>query len=785
MNKTRLKVLILLLIPCLYLVACNLNPLGRPSGNDSTEGVGAFSPQQIQEFVDAVRDGSADIPVAFQAPAYSFYRFDYANTANANRFSTFLTYDQAVSSPSYGIETTARVLLFDAMHAKVGYSFNFFDFAAGIGSDSVAKVASAVTLQFADNDFLLHSSVPIGSATAVANAVSEVLQTLPAPPQADFTAVPIASPAVTFDLKPDFKTLPAATLVNMAASDEMRAMYESVIAQGVAGSTQFKSNVPQITNAPSLRTSHRGLSKGVLAEERHDEKNYGVSIAPISGIGIFSGSCRPIPGIASSEISVVENGSFQNISLTYHGDQSFVTDLSGNLTWLQLFFHSWEEGSTSNCTNKEYNELTGYGPATSSFNTPISSSTVGVLHCSVMLDGVPVASFTATSGRTATVSVQIPTGKIPTLECSVYPSDCLPALDIQGASWMQAQFKTGVKYLFGDEQSAWDKAVSDTTPLTPVGSAPKLFKDLFQPIGSYPPFQSDSDKAKFTLAVFAGLAAPAVPTADMSDYARFLNTPAPGFTIAISPDSLGVLIKGISSGTFNQPQTFVVSGAQNSAFAYSLDNGTTWNDYSAPVTISADGNYAIIARKKPSGIPTVPINLTIQTMPTISAVSPASGFSSMGANTVQISGTNFSTGATARLTRAGQAPATATSVTFNSATSLTCVFDFTTLIAGAWNVEVTNADGKTATGANLLTIPGPTVSAVTPGTGINTGILSNVQITGSWFSATATARLTRSGQAAVNATSVVFNNATSLTCAFDLTGLPTGSWNVEVTNPTG
>jgi len=79
----------------------------------------------------------------------------------------------------------------------------------------------------------------------------------------------------------------------------------------------------------------------------------------------------------------------------------------------------------------------------------------------------------------------------------------------------------------------------------------------------------------------------------------------------------------------------------------------------------------------------------------------------------------------------------------------------------------------------------PTVTAILPDSGVNTGIINITGVTGTNFRNGATIRLLKSGQPDITGSSVVFVSSTSLTCTFDLTGVATGIWNVVVTNPCG
>lgn len=79
--------------------------------------------------------------------------------------------------------------------------------------------------------------------------------------------------------------------------------------------------------------------------------------------------------------------------------------------------------------------------------------------------------------------------------------------------------------------------------------------------------------------------------------------------------------------------------------------------------------------------------------------------------------------------------------------------------------------------------PAPTVTSITPNSGQNTGTVHITNLAGSNFQPGATVKLAKSGQADINATSVVVVNSSQITCDFNLAGAATGAWNVVVTNP--
>jgi hypothetical protein len=97
-------------------------------------------------------------------------------------------------------------------------------------------------------------------------------------------------------------------------------------------------------------------------------------------------------------------------------------------------------------------------------------------------------------------------------------------------------------------------------------------------------------------------------------------------------------------------------------------------------------------------------------------------------------------------------------------------------------IVVLNMIDPVSTGACPWDAP-PTVTAITPGTGRNTGPVSITNVRGSNFQRGASVKLTRTGQPDISATTVSVLSGSRITCDFDLTGATTGAWNVVVTNP--
>ncbi|MBL7664725.1 MAG: IPT/TIG domain-containing protein [Bacteriovoracaceae bacterium] len=156
-----------------------------------------------------------------------------------------------------------------------------------------------------------------------------------------------------------------------------------------------------------------------------------------------------------------------------------------------------------------------------------------------------------------------------------------------------------------------------------------------------------------------------------------------------------------------------------------------------------------------------------QPSPTVTSVTPASS-PLAGGLTVSITGTGFVAGATATINGVA-----CTAPNVISATQLDCTTP--ARAAGTYNIVVTNVDGQSGTGVNLITYqPAPTVTSVAPSAGALAGGTA-VTITGTNFITGATVDF---GGSACTGVTVV--SATSITCT--TAAHAAGAVNVVVTN---
>ena len=173
--------------------------------------------------------------------------------------------------------------------------------------------------------------------------------------------------------------------------------------------------------------------------------------------------------------------------------------------------------------------------------------------------------------------------------------------------------------------------------------------------------------------------------------------------------------------------------------------------------------------------------------PTLLRITPDSGTSGSSVSIRNLTGTNFISGASVRLSRTGNPDLYASDIIVLDTTNLSCIF---TLPAGtspgAWDVTLTNTDGQSGVLPNGFTVnnPGPAITSIIPDSGITGNTVSITSIAGSGFQNGATVKLFKAASTPITGT-VTSITAFDLSCLFNLNGKSDGSYNLIVTNPDG
>jgi hypothetical protein len=185
------------------------------------------------------------------------------------------------------------------------------------------------------------------------------------------------------------------------------------------------------------------------------------------------------------------------------------------------------------------------------------------------------------------------------------------------------------------------------------------------------------------------------------------------------------------------------------------------------------------------GITTALSVTLVANAPTITSIIPSNGFNNSAVSITNLAGTGFTGTPTVVLMKSNQTNITATGVSVVSATQITCSFNIIGKTAGLWDVVVTNPDGQAATLANGFEIKNPatavTLSSITPDNAVANSTATISDLSGTAFATGATIYLKRASYNNIPGT-VSSLTATTIQGTFNLTGWPTGAYQVCVAN---
>lgn len=185
--------------------------------------------------------------------------------------------------------------------------------------------------------------------------------------------------------------------------------------------------------------------------------------------------------------------------------------------------------------------------------------------------------------------------------------------------------------------------------------------------------------------------------------------------------------------------------------------------------------------------PTVVTTLSGST-PTVTAISPVNGAKDaiVGAT---ITGTNFESGATVKLMRAGYPSITATGVSVSSATSIGCTFNLNGADEGSYNVMVANPNGQSDTKTSAFSIgqAPPIITGISPTTAELNATQLAMTINGQNFKEGVKVTFVQ-GTNELNCVTPSSLDTKKITCLLDLkvsNGGKAGLWDVKVLNIDG
>ncbi len=239
------------------------------------------------------------------------------------------------------------------------------------------------------------------------------------------------------------------------------------------------------------------------------------------------------------------------------------------------------------------------------------------------------------------------------------------------------------------------------------------------------------------------------------------------------PTAATIMLDGVNTGlTTNAMVENVPSGSHTILLQMS-----GYQDYSQLVTVINNQTS------------TVSFTLVTSTpAPTITSISPYSGYNTSVVSITYLAGSGFATSGTPGivLMKSGLPNITATSVSVVSASQITCSFDITGKQAGLWSLVVTNPDGQSATLTNGFEIKNPgtavTLSSLTPNSGVVNTTVTITDLSGSGFLNTATILLRKNYENDLPGTAVNVVSGSKITGSFNLNGRKPGSYDVCVLN---
>jgi hypothetical protein len=189
--------------------------------------------------------------------------------------------------------------------------------------------------------------------------------------------------------------------------------------------------------------------------------------------------------------------------------------------------------------------------------------------------------------------------------------------------------------------------------------------------------------------------------------------------------------------------------------------------------------------------PTIPptvVTTLSGSAPTVTGISPVSGAKDATVG-VTITGTNFESGATAKLMRAGFPSIAATGVSVASATSIGCTLNLYDANEGKWNVVVTNPGGQSGSKMAIFSIGDapPIITGVSPSSAALNATQLAMIIDGLNFKEGVKVTFVQ-GATTLDCLNAASLDTKKISCVLDLrvsNGGKSGPWDVNVLNIDG
>ncbi|MEK7195538.1 MAG: type II secretion system protein, partial [Patescibacteria group bacterium] len=274
------------------------------------------------------------------------------------------------------------------------------------------------------------------------------------------------------------------------------------------------------------------------------------------------------------------------------------------------------------------------------------------------------------------------------------------------------------------------------------------------------------------------------------------SSPGPAPTItSINPSSgtnNGVVsISSVSGNNFQSGAAVKLtktgqSDILGSGFAFA--NSTTINGGSFNLTGAATGTWNVIVTNPDSQSGTLAngfaVNQSLQPAPSVSSISPNTGTNDGTVGITSITGSNFQSGATVKLTKTGQADIIGSGFAVISGSTINGgSFNINGALTGAWNVVVVNPDIQSGSLNNGFTIETPALSvlSVTPSSRGQGASGQSITVNGQNFQSGASATVSGTG---ITVNNTAFISGSELSLNVTISGsAATGARDVTVVNP--
>ena len=643
-----------------------------------------FNAQEQKEILDVVKAGTADVDLPVQVSALSFYRFDLKNDYGAKRLSTILSYQEAQATPTVGIKTTVKALLFDAKVKQQGHDIDYFAFENLLTDESISRVTQVLKKKIIDTNFLLTSKVNLCDEPELSSILASEAAKIGNLPLATATATPMGNQPIDLNLKPRFSELDDEILMSLLFDDSLRIFFRKLRSDGFAKSPNVDSSTTLMESRSSLRMNNKLRASTTVSYTYHN-------------IGYTWGSSTFMvePDLSPGRKAIVASFSFNNnrmeAKLTYRNAIQPIVKCLTAVEFMQIIYKS-----STNSKSETTVTMEGTRTVQVASETMFPGGSLGMIStmdCAIVSDGNTIATISLSLNNPVSLSLPVAPGNTISIKGYTTSPFATESLKSWGMAKIDETIETGKpfkeSYIRHRSPIGYGQITSyPTSELLPASQPRKV---------------GDIDKFTDTVLV-------------LEQQFSFEN-PAP-IVSGINPNTAfagAVTSAAISGQNFQNGAIISLSKSGEASITGTAVNVTA----SASLTCSFDLNNVAtgtwdLVIENPDGLKaTLPGAFTVQTAsPTIYGIDPARVLNSAPIENIKVNGSNFRIGAKVILIGDNGLFVEATETLFISKEQLVCKFDSASLKAGVWSVKVVNLDQKLFLAANIFTVLDGAIPAV-------------------------------------------------------------------------